>query len=224
LPVGLDLEMQADGSFLASRVEVDDANVADLTISGGPLEHVASSVPTYLTYLGREQQGQLDPGLFGASAFGNAAFQISGQLANLGSLPFQVSFSAADMVPGQNVLLTLHAATLGGGAANTPLATVTLIPQTIDGTVSAVSNSGGFTVYAVALAAYDLFPALAVQQGQTTLLTNPGAVMVYVGSGTQLLSSGAIGVGSVLRFNGLVFNDSGTLRMDCAQVNDGVPE
>jgi len=28
--------------------------------------------------------------------------------------------------------------------------------------------------------------------------------------------------GSVLRFYGLVFNDNGTLRMDCAQVNDGV--
>ena len=41
---------------------------------------------------------------------------------------------------------------------------------------------------------------------------------------TQLLNSGAIGVGSVMRFNGLVFNDNGTLRMDCAQVNDGVVE
>jgi hypothetical protein len=35
---------------------------------------------------------------------------------------------------------------------------------------------------------------------------------------------GAAAVGDVLRFNGLVFNDNGTLRMDCAQVNDGVPE
>jgi hypothetical protein len=27
-----------------------------------------------------------------------------------------------------------------------------------------------------------------------------------------------------LRFYGLVLNDNGTLRMDCAQVNDGVAE
>lgn len=26
------------------------------------------------------------------------------------------------------------------------------------------------------------------------------------------------------RFCGLVFNDNGTLRMDCAQINDGVAE
>jgi len=28
--------------------------------------------------------------------------------------------------------------------------------------------------------------------------------------------------GATFRFYGLVFNDNGTLRMDCAQVNDGV--
>jgi len=68
----------------------------------------------------------------------------------------------------------------------------------------------------------DLFPDLAVQQGQTSLITNPGVVEVYVDSSTQMLNTMALAGGSTLRFNGLVFNDSGTLRMDCAQVNDGV--
>jgi hypothetical protein len=63
-----------------------------------------------------------------------------------------------------------------------------------------------------------------VQPGQTTLLTNPNQVVVYVDSNTLQLNTLPLGVGSVLRFNGLVFNDNGTLRMDCAQVNDGVPE
>jgi hypothetical protein len=48
--------------------------------------------------------------------------------------------------------------------------------------------------------------------------------VVYVDSNTQLLNSEPIAVGSPLRFNGLVFNDNGTLRMDCAQVSDGVTE
>jgi len=39
-----------------------------------------------------------------------------------------------------------------------------------------------------------------------------------------MLNSSAVAVGSVVRFYGLLFNDSGTLRMDCAQVNDGVTE
>ena len=43
-------------------------------------------------------------------------------------------------------------------------------------------------------------------------------------SSTQMLNSAAIAPGNVLRFNGLIFNDSGTLRMVCRQVNDGVAE
>ncbi len=31
-------------------------------------------------------------------------------------------------------------------------------------------------------------------------------------------------MGGVARFYGLVFNDNGTLRMDCAQIDDGVAE
>jgi hypothetical protein len=48
-------------------------------------------------------------------------------------------------------------------------------------------------------------------------------VEVYVDSNTQSLNTAAaLGIGSTFRFYGLAFNDNGTLRMDCAQVNDGV--
>jgi hypothetical protein len=61
-----------------------------------------------------------------------------------------------------------------------------------------------------------------VQQGQTTLLNNPSDVEVYVDNNTQLLNSQPLAEGGTFRFYGLVFDDNGTLRMDCAQVNDGV--
>jgi hypothetical protein len=48
--------------------------------------------------------------------------------------------------------------------------------------------------------------------------------VVYADSNTQQLNTNPVAVGSVVRFYGLVFNDNGTLRMDCAQINDGVPE
>lgn len=48
-------------------------------------------------------------------------------------------------------------------------------------------------------------------------------MVVYAGN-TQMLNSGAVSVGGLFRFYGLMLNDNGTLRMDCAQVNDGVPE
>jgi hypothetical protein len=47
-------------------------------------------------------------------------------------------------------------------------------------------------------------------------------VIAYADSNTSKLTTNPIAVGSVVRVYGLVFNDNGTLRMDCAQINDGV--
>jgi hypothetical protein len=58
----------------------------------------------------------------------------------------------------------------------------------------------------------------------TTVLQNPSSVEVYVDSNTQMLNSNAIAPGNVLRFHGLIFNDRGTARMVCWQVNDGVAQ
>jgi hypothetical protein len=56
------------------------------------------------------------------------------------------------------------------------------------------------------------------------VLTDPNTVVVYADSNTQMLNTNPIAVGGVARFYGLVFNDNGTLRMDCAQIKDGVAE
>ncbi len=76
----------------------------------------------------------------------------------------------------------------------------------------------------LSFATYDLFPDLAGQPGQATLLTNPNTVVVYVDSHTQQLNSNPVANGSVVRFNGLIFNGNGTLRMDGALTSDGVAE
>ena len=200
MPVDMDMAIQADGSLLATRVAVYDTNATSLTLVKGPVIQMAGSQPT-LFVLSAEYEGPLLAGLGSSSPiafnFGNTVFQTSGQLTNVQSLPFP---------------------------AYEPATTMALLPQTIDGTVSAVSSSGNFTTYTVTLAPYDLFPDLAVQAGQTTLLNHPNSVVVYVDSNTQMLNTTPADVGSVLRFSGLVFNDQGTLRMDCAQINDGVAE
>jgi hypothetical protein len=227
--VNVDGALQSDGTLLATRIEVE--NPSALNISTGPIISVDSVVPA-LTQYGRTQLGSLlidwvdgQPGQYDESPyfdFSNTTFQITGQFTNLQSLPFAPSFNAANMVAGQNVDVTSGVLTLGG-PTYTPANTITLIPQTINATVQSVSTSGGFTLYTVSLASYDLFPQLAVQQGQITVLDNPGEVQVYVDSHTQTLNTQPLAVGSTLRFYGLVFNDNGTLRMDCGQVSDGVP-
>jgi Domain of unknown function (DUF5666) len=219
--VDMDGAIQSDGSLLATRIAVEDPSAAD-TFSG-PLIQVTPSVSSVIM-LPRQQQGKDFACCYQGGpilpTFGTAIFQISGQLANLGNLPFVPSFNASSMVPGQNVSFT--DATYSWSVPSPVATTMTLMPQTIDGTVTASSTMGGFTDYTVSLAPYDLFPMLAVQPGQTTVENNPSQIEVYIDSNTQMLNSPPIATGNTLRFYGLVFNDNGTLRMNCAQVNDGV--
>jgi len=223
MPVSLDAAIQSDGSLLATRVAVQDTNTQTLTTSSGPLLFVASSLPAMFAF-GTQEQGRLVAGGPAPYSFGNAIFAISGEVSNLQSLPFPASFTGVNMVAGQKIYLTTHAPTVAGGPLYSPAATMTLVPQTLDGMVTAVSNDGGFATYTISLAPYDLFADLAVQAGQTSLLQNPNTVVVYVDSSVQMLNSTSLAVGSTLRFYGLVFNDNGTLKMDCAQIADGVTQ
>jgi Domain of unknown function (DUF5666) len=224
MPVDMDLVIQPNGSLQATRVAVYDMDPTNLSLAFGPLMALYSSGAFQAVYpvmntLEVEQAGQLSS-LVGLYSVNAVTAQISGQLANLPSLPFPATFNSANMVDGQNIWFSTHAPE---GVFQT-LTTITLLPQTIDGTVSAISSEGNFATYTVTLAPYDLFPNLAAQPGQTTVLTNPNTVVVYADSNAQMLNSSALSVGGVFRFYGLVFNDNGTLRMDCAQVNDGVAE
>jgi hypothetical protein len=225
--VDMDAAIQSDGSQLATRVAVQDTNTTNLSASTGPILQIAGSQPTLFGFE-REHQGYLttsgQASVFLPYNFGSVVFQISGRFANLQNLPFSASFNAASMFDGQNVYVTSHATGVSGGPTYVPATTITLVPQTINATVAATAIDGSFTTYTVELAPYDLIPNLAVQAGQTTVLTQPGTVVVYVDSNTQQHNTSPLAVGSVLRFNGLLFNDNGTLRMDCGQVNDGVAE
>lgn len=224
--VNMDGAIQSDGSLLATRIELEDSSA--INEFSGPVMFVANEVPLFTLY-GRTELGPLQT-VNGQSGyywdgpnfdFTSAVFQISGDVNNLQNLPFAPSFTASNMVTGQNVDIASGNLSIVG-PTYTPANTITLVPQTVNGTVVASEESGSFVDYTVSLASYDLFPTLAVQQGQTTLLNNPSQMEIYVDNNTQKLNTQALAPGSTLRFYGLVFNDNGTLRMDCAQVNDGV--
>jgi hypothetical protein len=222
--VDMDGALQPDSSVLASRIAVEDTSAVDVV--AGPVLYVSEVEPALLI-LGRDQQGidfsntYFVGGLW--YSFDSAIFQVSGQLTNLQNLPFVPSFTGSNMVPGQNVYLSSPLLT-DHSNPYTELYAITLIPQVVNGTVVDSTASGNFTDYSVSLAPYDLFPNLFGQPGQATLLTNPSQVEVYVDSNTQMLDSQPLAAGGMFRFYGLVFNDNGTLRMDCAQVNDGVAQ
>jgi hypothetical protein len=222
-PVDVDGALQADGSVLATRIAVPDADTTNLVVNRGPLMEVTPSV-SLLNMVNQEAQGsEMYIEGWPEYSFGNAGFAPWGGLTNLASLPFAASFSAANMVPGQMVSMTSHVTALEPYPIVLPATVVTLMPQTIDGTVEAAGTAGAFTTYTIQLAPYDVFPQFAVQGGQTTQVTNPQQVVVYADENTQMVGA-APGAGSVGRFTGVVFNDNGTLRMDCFQVMAGVTE
>jgi hypothetical protein len=230
--VDLDATLQANGVLSASRLAVLDPDPNDdLTLQYGPLMQIPPPTLTAAAmqydvieqgYLYTAHGTSIDYLPFG---YQNAVFQTAGGYSNLGNLPFTPNFSAATMVAGQDVLITSHATSFGTMAAPAQAATYTLMPQTIDGTVSAVGTSGNFTVYTVTLAPYDLFPTMAfTSEYETSPLTSPDTVYVYADSSTSMLNTQPAAAGSTVRFTGLVFNDNGTLRMDCSQMMDGVAE
>jgi hypothetical protein len=218
--VDLDGALRSDGSIAAGRVAVEDASAVN--VQRGPLLLISNAVPLLDMYP-RQAQGKDQRADYEPFSFNGSRFQVSGELSNLQALPFTPSFAASNMVPGQTVYVSTPAF-VDRGSYFAVANTITLMPQTVNGTVTGVGISGGFSVYTVALAPYDLLSLLATQPGQTTLLTSPGAIEVYVDTNTVMLTSSAPAPGDTLRFYGLVFNDHGTLRMDCARISPGVTE
>jgi len=222
--ISVDAVIQSDGSQLATHISVADADTTNLSVMTGTPLYVSSSGPTLISF-GQQNQGYLwtsgQAGQIMPYSFDAADFKIS-NVANLHDLPFVAEFGAANIFAGQSVYVSTHATALQGWPIYFPATTMTLIPQAINGTITGISAEGSFTTYNVALAPYELIPTLAVQAGQTTVLTDPTNMVVYVDSHTRMLNTQPLAVGSVVRFNGLVFNDNGIVRMDCGQVDDGV--
>jgi hypothetical protein len=218
----LDAVIRPDGSLQATRIAVEDTATTNLSMVSGPVMSVSNAIPV-LDEVG-QQQGYFS-GIGGGTyySFSNATFQIAGPT-NVQDLPFPATFNATTMFAGQNVYVTTNATQIMPEPTYVAATSVTLVPQTINGLVTGVSNEGNFATYTVSLAPYNLIPDLAVQPGQTSVLTNPTTAVIYVDSNTRMLNSQPLASGSTLRFNGLLFNDNGTLRMGCAQVNDGVPQ
>jgi len=219
--VDMDLAVQADGSLLATRVAVEDPQAVD-TLAGSLLQMAASTPVVY--FYGGQAQG---PDRIGGSSYydiSQASFHISGAFTNIATLPFTPSFTAANLVPGQNVYMTTPKYS-NAGVNQYPLAsTITLIPQTLDGVVTNVASSGEFNVYTISLAPYDLFVDMAGQPGATNLIAQPNQVMVYADNATSLADVTEPAADSTYRFHGLVFNDNGTLRMDCDEIAAGVAQ
>lgn len=217
MSVNMDAQLQKDGTLLVTRVYVPNPQAAD-TMQGMLFEVNMAYPIGGFGLLSQLQDGEeLSSESPDAMTYGfgsQAIFKISPAYANLSSLPFPSVFdSAANMAIGQDV--SASSAAIGDyGGGNSTADTVTLMPQTINGTVISLSQSGNYSIYTVDLASNDSIVELGGAK----------SVVAYSDSNTQMLNNTPIAAGSVIRFYGLLFNDNGILRMDCAQIMDGVPE
>lgn len=224
MAVEFDGSVQPDGTVLATRFAVPDPDTTNLMVNTGPLVFMPASVPALLQ-MNQETEGAVNyVAGFPDFSFGNASFEIWPGLPNVSTLPFPANFNSTNMVAGQMASITSHVTTPEPGPVFVPATTMTLMPQTINGRVTATGSAGAFTTYTVQLAPYSYFPTFAVQPEQHTLLTSPQEVVVYVDQNAHIAAAVQPGPGSTLRFFGVIFNDNGTLRMDCLRVSDGVPE
>jgi len=210
----VDIAMQPDGTLLATRVEVPDTTARDLVT--GPVFNINPSAGIF-NLVGEREQGQdfssgFRSGGMALQFTGNTEFLIDGEFQAPQGLPFTPGFDRNSVVAGQDVAVTSGSIPLSGPYPT--VTTVTLLPQTVDGTVDSVSSSNGFQVYQLSLASYD---PLSTTRGRVSL-------EVYVSSQTRMLNTTSIEAGEVLRFHGMVFSDQGSLRMVADQVNDGVAE
>jgi len=220
----LDIAIQPDGSFEATRVELDDPNEPALIVGpwlssdngGDPYTWTMQPVDLFNCTVGAPP---ICGGIFHNTS--STVFGISQQFGNVSSLPFTATLNNSANFAGQN--LGAYVGTDYNDRSGETVTTAMLEPQTINGTVSGMSTQNGFSVYTVQLASYD--PIVTLESAMPVPpVNNPASVIVYVDSNAQLLNSLPVESGNLARFRGVIFDDSGTLRMDCSEVLDGVTE
>jgi hypothetical protein len=93
-----------------------------------------------------------------------------------------------------------------GSQPQTEARAATLMPRTFSGSVTSVVTQDNYTVYTVALANNDFMVPL----------DNVTSITAYANAGTRM-EDGTISAGMAVNLHGLLFSDSGVLRLVCDQ-------
>jgi hypothetical protein len=210
--VDVDAALQADGSILATHIQTEGTSQ--------PYDMIGQALgysDQILASSGREQQGPNLPN--GTGFFDNnlqinpsTQFEISWPSGTAPtSLPFTPAFNATSILPGQNIATPIESLQSVGNVFPIPNI-VTLEPQTINGTVAAISNVNGQTSYQITLFNDDLIALFGSSQ----------TVVAYSTAATHTITTSPLSVGATARVRGLLFDDGGTLRMVATEIEDGV--
>jgi len=205
------------GSLLALRVDVEDTGTTPKKLLIGPVTSrtpTATGTPaTSFNMLIRQLVGNSSATAVetvNVSVTGATNFLMPPRFTALATaLPFAPSFTSSTIFAGQHVAVLTTGVTSGAATATTVL----LQPQTISGTVTNITILPTYHVYTVTLPSGSWLASIT---GQST-------VLVYTnGSVVPLTTAPTVTGATIFRFNGYLFNDSGTLKM-LACVQAGAP-
>jgi hypothetical protein len=201
--VQVDTQTQTNGELLAVRISEQGPPPAKGIVLVGPVTAVTGSPATSFTQIVRQQVGpnatanpvQVDTIAIDSST----TFQLPYQLNNLsgGTLPFTATFSAATLFAGQNVAVATNSVSDNAATATS----VTLAPQTVNGTIASITTGSGGDIYTLTLNS----------TGWLAKLTGLTTVTVYTNSNLKQISSTTPAVGSTIRFHGFLFESNGSL-------------
>jgi hypothetical protein len=208
--VEVDTATQSDGTLLAVRINEQGPPPSNggtpLQMLVGPVTAVTGSPATSFTEVVRQNIGgnsSTSPVVTDTIAINSSTtFQLPGRFTTVsgGSQPFTPTFSAATLFAGQVVSVATSAVASNAATA----VSVSLSPQTVDGSIAKVasaSGAAGYTAYTVTLATDNW---LATLTGQST-------VTVYTNGNVQAINSNTLAAGDAARFNGFLFNNNGSL-------------
>ena len=221
--VQVDFVLQSGGVYLATRIQLappPPTGQPPINLLSGPVTSVSSGSFKMVLMQGLGPASAPSLPLPSPSSPSpptpRPTFAITPQFVSLAGLPFTPTFTASNLSPGQTVGVV--ASSVSGTTA--VASNVYLIPQTIGGTVTAISTSGSYTVYTLTLASGSAF----------TSLSGASTVTVYTSAATAgpvaptATNNTPIKVGSQVRFNGLIFNTgSGSFSMVAGCSPDGPP-
>ena len=212
--IDIDVAQQTTGTLLALRIHLASINPANQLV--GPVTATTGKPATSFTLAARQWLGSATASAAAGTSYtvnitGSTTFSTDAGTGSLPTLPFTPTFSAATLSAGQNVAVVTSALTGTTATAST----ITLVPQTVGGTVVSIATlPSGLTAYTITLPTSSALGNL----------TGASTVVVYSNSTTQFMNATAIAVGSTVRFNGLLFNDAGTLRLLSGACSDGEPQ
>ena len=215
--VAVDASLQADGTYLAHRVESMQTGSNGM-VGEGLVASITGNPPTQLTLVAN---GGMGGGMMASSIAGTLSVSLPASVpygidadgVDLTGLPFTPAFDASSLITGQRVDLVSTSGMMSGsggmgGGMTSTLGTLTasqvrLEQQAFHGTVSAYTTTGSQATFTLTLPSDSAFATL----------TKTTTLLVYQQGTTQVSGANPIANGADVQVRGLLFNDGGLYKL-----------